>query len=70
MQFYLLHIWSDVDPSVLGPYRTEADRDKQALKLRRDDPEGRHGIFMLDLTGRGRPRVHAYRAGFLSGYEE
>lgn len=24
-RYYLLHIWGDVEPSVLGPYRTEAE---------------------------------------------
>ena len=56
-----------MEPSVLGPYRTEADRNTEARKLRKDDPEGEHGIFMLDITACEIPRAHAYRAGFLSG---
>jgi hypothetical protein len=65
VRYYLLRIWGDVEPAVLGPYRTEAMRDKKARRLRQDDPEGRHGVFMLDIPSRGDPRARAYRAGFL-----
>ena len=65
MRYYLLHIWGDVEPSVLGPYRTEADRGKKARQLRQDDLEGRNGIFMLDILARGVPSARAYQAGFL-----
>jgi len=65
VRYYLLHIWGDVEPHVLGSYQTEADRDREARKLRRVDPEGEHGIFMLDISARGVPRARAYRAGFL-----
>lgn len=65
MRRYLLYIWGDVEPDILGPYRTEAERDKTARQLRKDDPEGRNGIFMLDISARGIPKGRAYRAGFL-----
>ena len=65
VRYYLLHVWRDVEPSVLGPYRREAERDLKARTLRRDDPEGEHGIFILDIPSRGDPRARAYRAGFL-----
>jgi len=69
VRYYLLHVWGDVEPSVLGPYRSEDERDTKARKLRKEDPEGRHGIFMLDITARRVPRARAYRAGFLQGDE-
>ena len=65
VRYYLLHIWGDVEPAVLGPYRTEAQRDKKARRLRQDDPEGQHGIFMLDISTRGVPKAQAYQVGFL-----
>jgi len=65
VRYYLLHVWGDVEPSVLGPYLIKAERDRQARKLRKDDPEGKDGIFMLDISARGVPRAWAYRADFL-----
>ena len=65
VRYYLLPVWGGVEPSVLGPYRTEAERDRKARSLRKDDPEDAPGIFMLDIPSRGDPRARAYRAGFL-----
>jgi len=65
MRYYLLQIWGDVEPSVLGPYRTESERDNNARKLRQTDPDGEHDIFMLDISARRVARVRAYRGGFL-----
>jgi hypothetical protein len=65
VRYYLLPVWGIVEPSVPGPYRTEAERDLKARRLRQDDPEGRHGVFMLDIPSRGDPRARAYRAGLL-----
>ena len=64
-RYYLLHIWGDVEPSILGPYRTEAGRDRKARELRQEDSEGRHGIFVLDISIRGVPKARSYQAGFL-----
>ena len=64
-RYYLLHIWGDVEPAVLGPYETEKNRDRKARKLRLKDPENHNGIFMLDVPDRGNPKAYAYRAGFL-----
>lgn len=50
--FYILHIEGDVDPELKGPYNTHEERDKAAVELRRDDPEGRNGIFRLDISAK------------------
>ena len=48
---YLLHVWGDVEPTLLGPFTTEEAQDSAALDIRRgDDGEDRGGIYPLDLT--------------------
>lgn len=51
MNYYVLHVWCDVDPILSDPYSTEEDRDEAALKWRRerdeedgDDPGGFYAI--------------------------
>jgi len=47
--YYLLKIIGDVEPELPGPFPNEAERDKKALKHRKNDPEMKDGLFSLDL---------------------
>lgn len=44
---YLLHVWDDVEPRLLGPFTTEDAQAKAAHDVRRGDGGG---IYPLDLT--------------------
>lgn len=61
MSKYLLVVWSDVDPEVLGPFEDDAHRLRAAKKIRRDDPEMEHGLFPVDCETK--PQVGTF-AGF------
>ena len=61
---WLLVVWGDVEPDLLGPYMDGEARDKAAVELKRAHGDD-NGIFMLDAEGL--PEVGAYSGGFFSG---
>lgn len=46
-KYYVLFIWGDVDPELIGPFKSEAERNAKAkqLKAKRGDD---HGIFRME----------------------
>ena len=60
MKYYVLEICGDVEPFLHGAYTTEARRDKRAKELRQKDPEGRNGLFWLNVTVGGDATVGFY----------
>jgi predicted RNA-binding Zn-ribbon protein involved in translation (DUF1610 family) len=67
--YYLLHVWGDVEPEILGPFKTEEERDAKAKALREresDDPSGLYPLTIKDAT----PEVWAYSGGFFEEEEE
>jgi len=62
-RYYVLMIMDDVEPELHGPFTRAGDRDSHArdLKAKHGDE---HGIFPMDITARGAPRVGAYSGGF------
>jgi len=63
MTRYLLVVAGDIEPELKGPYKTEAGRDTAALAHKRAHGD-RDGLFMLDITAQGRPRVASYSGAF------
>ena len=47
MNYYVLHIWGDVEPQLHGPYKTAEERDDHARMIRADD-DSEGGIYPLD----------------------
>ena len=66
---YLLIVYGDIDPEVIGPFANEGQRDNAALAFRRDHGD-EDGIFMLTLNGNERPSVDAYSGGFFEEADE
>lgn len=70
MSYWLIFVWSDVEPEIRGPFDTEETRDQAAKELRREEGED-HGIFMLDITDDvPTPVVSSYCGGFFDQDEE
>lgn len=66
---HLIDVWGGVEPSVLGPWPTEEDRDAAALALRAEQsPED--NIFTLTIDAHGRPWVGTYSNGFFEDADE
>jgi len=61
MNKYLLIIWDDVEPGIIGPYKNEGVRNKTARNFRKiNGPD--HGIYQLDVVGT--PSIEAYSNEF------
>lgn len=65
-QYYLLTVTGDVEPEVVGPFRSKKARDAAATKHRATDPSREDGLFPLDMVA-GKPVVDMYSGGFFPG---
>lgn len=48
--YYLIFVWGDVSPTILGPFDTIELRDEEAQRLRTEEGD-EHGIYSLDING-------------------
>ncbi len=48
MQYYVLITWDDVEPDLMGPFRTKHLQTTFAQTFRKDKGK-RHGLFKLDI---------------------
>lgn len=64
---YLIFVWGDTEPEVMGPYATEETRDAKARWLRKTEGDA-HGIYLLDIVD-GVPKVDAYSGAFFEKEE-
>jgi hypothetical protein len=51
MKYYLLVMWSDVEPRLIGPYKSAELRDDDAKKRYAKDG-GRSGFYRVNSEGR------------------
>jgi len=58
---YVLVVWENVDPEMIGPYRSEELRDKRAKEIHKIS--GDNGIYALDIVD-CKPIVSNYSAAF------
>lgn len=71
MTFYLLHIIGDIEPTIKGPYKSQASRDQAAFRLKTKVPPD-DGIFMLNIRAKKGhtiptiPTVAAYSGWFMN----
>lgn len=65
IELYLVYIYGDVDPTLLGPYSTTGKRNAAARRLRKKDGD-QHGIYQLNLDKGlgGLPSISAFSGGF------
>jgi hypothetical protein len=63
-EYYLIRIFGDVDPVIVGEYKSNKERDKAARKIREEDDQDLHdGLYRLDIVN-GKPVIDSF-----SGYE-
>lgn len=67
MKNYLLVIWGDVEPKLLGPFDTPEERDQKAREIRKEEGDN-HGIYALQAEGK--VEVDAYSGAFFDENEE
>jgi len=60
--YYVMVVWNDVEPELIGPYVSENVRDEEAKQLRAFNGND-HGIFALDMAD-GKPSVFSWSAAF------
>lgn len=48
---YLLVVWNDIEPEIIGPFSSEESRLEAARDVRSKDSEKRHGIYCLEGEG-------------------
>lgn len=63
MKYYVLFVWGDVEPSLIGPFPSWQKRDTHAKALKEEHGD-EHGIYALNVSTKGNPRVDAYSGGF------
>jgi len=60
---YLLVVWGDTEPELVGPFTSADERDVRAREIRAK--HGReHGVYMLSIPDPEHPSVDAYSGGF------
>lgn len=54
---FLIQVWGDVEPILHGPYKTDAERLRQAKRLHEED---RGTLIRLDIDAKGAPQVEPF----------
>lgn len=50
VKHYVLVVWGDIEPQLIGPFGTPGERDEWAKNFRANEGEG-HGVFPIDSAG-------------------
>lgn len=63
---YLVRVIGGVEPAVIGPYKSEKERDNYAVEIKKEivTAGDLDGLFMLDVTPGYKPRMAEYSNGF------
>ena len=69
MTYYLVFVYDDIDPGLIGPFPSEEMRDDKAIEIREEFGKD-HGIYALDIDGPGKPRMDAYPGKFFMDGKE
>ena len=64
---FLLVVWGDVEPEILGPYDDEETLEARAVELKREHGNAR-GIFRLGAEVIGAIEVSSFSNGFTEGH--
>lgn len=59
---WLVVVEGDIEPRLEGPFRSDRSRIISAREHRRNDPERNDGLFRLDISSSGAPRIRHFRA--------
>jgi hypothetical protein len=52
MKPYLLIVWNDIEPELVGPFADDEARDNHAKGVRGTDPDKEHGLYQVWASGR------------------
>ncbi len=63
MKYYVLFVWNDIEPELIGPFDTEEERNRAALEKREAEGDS-HGYFMLNSPAR--VEISPYGGGFFN----
>ncbi len=63
MKYYVILVWSDIEPETYGPFATDEERDAKALELRAEDDE-ESGIYPATVDDSGLLDVGTYSGAF------
>lgn len=66
MRYYVLIVWGDIEPQLIGPFRSAQARDARSQELKAEHGDS-HGIFPFQLTTANSPSVGAYSNAFFKG---
>ena len=65
MKLYLFIAEMGIEPTIIGPFKDDEERDIEALKHRIEDGyESDDSIFKLDIDDDGVPHTFSYSGGF------
>lgn len=56
---YLVVVWGDVEPEVIGPFIDENQRDIRAGEIRAENGD-KNGVYRLDISEEGKPVMCAF----------
>jgi hypothetical protein len=60
MTRWLVVIEDDLEPRLEGPFKSDLRRVVAAREHRKKDFDRRDGLFQLDITASGIPRMHSF----------
>ena len=60
MTHWLVVVEDDLEPRLEGPFKSNRRRIRAAQEHRKKDSEKRDGLFRLDVTASGAPRMHSF----------
>jgi hypothetical protein len=61
---WLVFVWEDVEPSLLGPFDNDEERLEAALVVRKKDGKD-HGLYRLNINKEGLPEIDSFSGGEL-----
>ena len=64
MKYFVLGIYSDVEPMLSEEFDNKEDRDIEAIQWKQDNTTDGGGIYRLDIDDKGIPTCESY------GYQE
>ena len=60
MKYYYIFIWGDIEPYLSQQFLNTQERDKAARERRKKEGDN-HGIYWLDVSSKGIPKIGPYR---------
>jgi hypothetical protein len=58
-RFYVLQVWGDVEPKLIGPFDTQAERDAKALEIRYKEGN-EDGLYKVWWKGHTHLQIHPF----------